>query len=386
MSDQDQVWTAVAQQLRDQLTEAVWFSTFQDVVPLEANGDHLAISVPSNHVRDRILTRYLPLVTEALDDIVAPGCALDIVVAAGSSAADTHRRAAADQRPGAPLDDAASATGPDGVGAARRGRPQPPLHVRDVRQGRLQPVRPGRRAARRRDAGPLVQPAVHLRLGRPRQDPPAARHRALRPPQLPAPRGALRLHRDVPQRVRRRHPDQHRQRLQAALPRHRRAAHRRHPVPGEPRGPPGGVLPHVQLAARRQQADRDLVRPHARRHPDARGTPARPLQVGPDHRHPAARPGDPPGHPAQQGRARPGRGAGRDARVHRHQDLDQHPRARGRADPGHRLRQPQPRADHDRARPAPARRPAARGHAAARAPTRSCSPRSPASSASTSTR
>ena len=42
VSDQDQVWTAVAQQLRDQLTEAVWYSTFQDVVPLEANGDHLA--------------------------------------------------------------------------------------------------------------------------------------------------------------------------------------------------------------------------------------------------------------------------------------------------------------------------------------------------------
>jgi chromosomal replication initiator protein len=59
----------------------VWYSTFGGVVPLEANGDHLSISVPSNHVRDRILTRYLPLVTEALDDVLAPGCSLDIVVA-----------------------------------------------------------------------------------------------------------------------------------------------------------------------------------------------------------------------------------------------------------------------------------------------------------------
>jgi chromosomal replication initiator protein len=81
VSDQEQVWTAVAHQLRDQLTEAVWYSTFEGVVPLEANGDHLSISVPSNHVRDRILTRYLPLVTEALDEVVAPGCSLDIVVA-----------------------------------------------------------------------------------------------------------------------------------------------------------------------------------------------------------------------------------------------------------------------------------------------------------------
>ncbi len=88
MSDEEHVWTAVALLLRDQLTEAVWFSTFQDVVPLSTNGDHLTISVPSNHVRDRIMTRYLPLVTDALDEIVAPGCSLDIVVAAGPGTLD----------------------------------------------------------------------------------------------------------------------------------------------------------------------------------------------------------------------------------------------------------------------------------------------------------
>ena len=86
VSDHDQVWMAVAQQLRDQLTEVVWYSTFQDVVPLAANGEHLQISVPSNHVRDRILTRYLPLVTGALDEIVAPGCRLEIIVAPSASA------------------------------------------------------------------------------------------------------------------------------------------------------------------------------------------------------------------------------------------------------------------------------------------------------------
>src|SRR5690349_21782015 len=80
VSDQEQVWTAVAAQLRDQLTEAVWFSTFEGVRPLEANGSGLTISVPSNHVRDRIMTRYLPLVSEALDEVVAPGCELEIVV------------------------------------------------------------------------------------------------------------------------------------------------------------------------------------------------------------------------------------------------------------------------------------------------------------------
>ncbi len=80
VSDQEQVWTAVASQLRDQLTEAVWFSTFEGVRPLDSNGRWLKISVPSNHVRDRILTRYLPLVSEALDEVIAPGCELEIVV------------------------------------------------------------------------------------------------------------------------------------------------------------------------------------------------------------------------------------------------------------------------------------------------------------------
>ena len=52
-----------------------------------------------------------------------------------------------------------------------------------------------------------------------------------------------------------------------------------------------------------QQADRDLVGSYARRDPHARGTTARPLQVGADHRHPAARPRDPARHSPQQGRA-----------------------------------------------------------------------------------
>jgi chromosomal replication initiator protein len=46
----------------------VWFSTFQDVTPLDSDSDTLRLLAPSAYVRDRILTRYLPLVTEALQD------------------------------------------------------------------------------------------------------------------------------------------------------------------------------------------------------------------------------------------------------------------------------------------------------------------------------
>ena len=68
MSESADVWTQVTLSLRSQLAESVWFSTFQDVTPLESDSDTLRLLAPSAYVRERILTRYLPLVTEALQD------------------------------------------------------------------------------------------------------------------------------------------------------------------------------------------------------------------------------------------------------------------------------------------------------------------------------
>jgi chromosomal replication initiator protein len=69
VSESTDVWTQVTVSLRSQLAESVWFSTFQDVVPLESDSDTLRLMAPSAYVRDRIMTRYLPLVTEALQDV-----------------------------------------------------------------------------------------------------------------------------------------------------------------------------------------------------------------------------------------------------------------------------------------------------------------------------
>jgi len=69
VSDHEQLWTAVAQLLRAQVSEAVWFSTFQDVAPLDSDTSTLRVSAPNAHTRDRILSRYLPLVRDALEEI-----------------------------------------------------------------------------------------------------------------------------------------------------------------------------------------------------------------------------------------------------------------------------------------------------------------------------
>lgn len=86
MSDADDVWTQVTLFLRSQLAESVWFSTFQDVIPLEAGPDTLRLLAPSAYVRDRILTRYLPLVTDALGEVDQGHRDIDIEVAASDAA------------------------------------------------------------------------------------------------------------------------------------------------------------------------------------------------------------------------------------------------------------------------------------------------------------
>jgi len=80
LSDQFEVWTAVAQLLRAQLTESVWYSTFSEVVPqVDDDAAALVIQVPSTLARDRILTRYQPLITDALAEIGRNDCRFDVI-------------------------------------------------------------------------------------------------------------------------------------------------------------------------------------------------------------------------------------------------------------------------------------------------------------------
>ncbi|HQV57649.1 MAG TPA: chromosomal replication initiator protein DnaA [Ilumatobacteraceae bacterium] len=72
MSDGEQLWTAVAQLLRAQVSEAVWLSTFQLVTEVDdpLDGDRLLhLHAPNSLTRERILTRYMPLVVDALDEV-----------------------------------------------------------------------------------------------------------------------------------------------------------------------------------------------------------------------------------------------------------------------------------------------------------------------------
>ncbi len=69
VNDAEQLWTAAAQLLRAQVSEAVWMSTFQDVHAHDLTSRQLVLAVPSAHVRERIEGRYLPLVRDSLEEI-----------------------------------------------------------------------------------------------------------------------------------------------------------------------------------------------------------------------------------------------------------------------------------------------------------------------------
>ena len=71
VNELEKLWTDAALWLRDQVSEGVWSSTFQDIRVDEIVGDHLVLLVPSSVVRERIESRYLPLVRDALTEVGA---------------------------------------------------------------------------------------------------------------------------------------------------------------------------------------------------------------------------------------------------------------------------------------------------------------------------
>ena len=119
MSDQQEVWTAVAQLLRAQLTESVWYSTFSEVVPqADSHDTALVIQVPSTLARDRILTRYLPLITDAMAELGVGDRRFDVITG-GSDSIPPHDQSDPASHASARVEDSINTQLSDGHEAAR---------------------------------------------------------------------------------------------------------------------------------------------------------------------------------------------------------------------------------------------------------------------------
>ncbi len=71
--DAQQVWDRVSENLRQQVSDAVWNSTFQDIVAVGVEGESLILAVPSQLLRQRIEQRYQGLLDAVLGDAGHPG-------------------------------------------------------------------------------------------------------------------------------------------------------------------------------------------------------------------------------------------------------------------------------------------------------------------------
>ena len=213
--------------------------------------------VPSDMVRERLQHNHLDLIRARQRPRRSRAVRVEIDADRGRARMRHPRGDAPD-----PVAAAGHSTRAAPVGAGRLGRtarwarpglPFPELHVRRVRARTVQPVRARGGHGRRRGAAVEgLQPAVHLRRRGAGQDPPADRRRPSHVPAQAEPPREVRHVGAVRHRVHQGGPRAAGRQLPPAVPRGRRAAGRRHPVPRQARGDADRVLPHVQPPARRR--------------------------------------------------------------------------------------------------------------------------------------
>jgi chromosomal replication initiator protein len=91
VKDAELLWKACADDLRTQISDAVWHTSFHSAQPLSFDGDTLVLGVASSVAKDRIESRYLALVRGALADAGAPD--IDVAVEVHRDLNDSARAA-----------------------------------------------------------------------------------------------------------------------------------------------------------------------------------------------------------------------------------------------------------------------------------------------------
>ena len=66
MGEAQVLWTNCQAALRDQVSDAVWLSTFQDIAANSVDDATLHLTVPSVMVKERVEGRYLSLVQDVV--------------------------------------------------------------------------------------------------------------------------------------------------------------------------------------------------------------------------------------------------------------------------------------------------------------------------------
>ena len=182
----DSLWTRVLATMEGKIPETAIDSWLRPCRVTAMEGDLIRVAAPNKYSRDWLVQHYTEALQAAARTVLGGNPVISIEI---------------DREP-----DRAPAARPRDPGGAALQWPLAPLHLRVVRRRQLEPVRPGRLPGGRRAPVQGLQPALHLRRSRPRQDAPPARGRPRDLTPLPVAPPALPLDRALHQRSDQRHP------------------------------------------------------------------------------------------------------------------------------------------------------------------------------------
>jgi chromosomal replication initiator protein len=99
VNEANDLWNRSAVALRDQVSDATWRTWLAGLAPRSFDGELLVVDAPSTLVRDRVETRFLPLLAAVASDAVGHEVTIRMEVAAPARAADADE----EDRPAAPV-------------------------------------------------------------------------------------------------------------------------------------------------------------------------------------------------------------------------------------------------------------------------------------------
>ena len=90
-TDIQSIWATCRGLLRSQVSEAVWLTSFRDLLVSEISNEKTVLIAPSAVIRDRVMNRYLPMVQAALFEAGAQSTNIQIDVAPETTVTDDEK-------------------------------------------------------------------------------------------------------------------------------------------------------------------------------------------------------------------------------------------------------------------------------------------------------
>jgi chromosomal replication initiator protein len=86
------LWIECADTLKSQVSESIWKTWFEGIIPIDSPGENLQLAVPSSLVKERLEGRYLSLVQDVVSDTVGNSIRIDLDVRTDKAVTEAHSR------------------------------------------------------------------------------------------------------------------------------------------------------------------------------------------------------------------------------------------------------------------------------------------------------